>query len=158
MRALIAAACRIRMRWPMMAQAAASYGDQKPTGRSPGYRRCSPATTGSRSPTAGNPDPSTSSDRIRATCARTAASASGPGAAGLMTSHCTPPGCSSTRTPAVCHVPSTGNASSSGCPAIPVNAAGVKPSRNPVLADSENGPRALTTNVSIAGQPCTVMA
>jgi hypothetical protein len=36
MRALIAAACRIRMRWPITAQAAASYGDQKPTGRRPG--------------------------------------------------------------------------------------------------------------------------
>jgi len=32
---LIDAACLIRIRCPMMVQAAASYGDQNPTGRSP---------------------------------------------------------------------------------------------------------------------------
>ena len=35
-RALIAAACLMLIRAQMMAQAAASYGDQKPTGRRPG--------------------------------------------------------------------------------------------------------------------------
>jgi hypothetical protein len=35
MRALTAAACTIRIRPLMMVQAAASYGDQKQTGRSP---------------------------------------------------------------------------------------------------------------------------
>jgi hypothetical protein len=70
MPALIAAAWRVWMRWPMIAQAAASYGDQKPTGRRPRYRRCSPAITGSLSPTAGNREPSTSSDKIRDLCTR----------------------------------------------------------------------------------------
>ena len=149
MRVLIAAACRIRMRCPMIAQAAASYGDQKPTGRRPGYRRCSPAATGSRSPTAGNPDPSTSSDKIRASCALMTAASPGPGAGGLTISTATPRRSWRTRPPAVCQVPSTGNVSSSGWPAAPAYAAGVKPSRNLVLAASENGPCAASVNMCI---------
>jgi hypothetical protein len=36
MRFLIFAACTIRMRWPMIAYAATSYGEKKQTGRKPG--------------------------------------------------------------------------------------------------------------------------
>jgi hypothetical protein len=46
---------------------------------------------------------------------------------------------------------------SSGCPAVPVWAAGAKPSRNLALAASENGPRAVSRNVPVMAQPCTVM-
>jgi len=75
-----------------MVQAAASYGDQNPTGRRPGYRRWSSPITGSSSPTPGNPEPSTSSDKIRSTCGRTSATRSAPGLAGLTLSAWYPQG------------------------------------------------------------------
>ena len=136
----------------MMVQAAASYGDQNPTGRRPGYRRWTSPTTGSRSPTAGNPDPSTSSERIRSTCGRTSATRPGDGASGLTISAVTPAGSWRTRTPTVSQLPSTGNASSSTLAVSrsdPRYDAGVNPSRNLMLAASENGPRGTSVNVSI---------
>jgi hypothetical protein len=77
------------------------------------------------------------------------------GRAGLRISPITPCGCSRTRTPAVAQRPSTGKASSSG-PAAPVYPAGVNPSRNRVLAASENGPRAVSVNVAMPAQLCRV--
>lgn len=53
-------------------------GDQKSTGRRPGYARWTRPTTGSRRPIPPNSDPSTSSGRIRVICARTAAGSAAP--------------------------------------------------------------------------------
>ncbi len=134
----------------MMVQAAASYGDQNPIGRRPGYRRCMSPATRSRSPTAAKSVPSTSSDKIRCTWLRRAATSSGPGSSGLTISARTPAASSVTRTPAVCQLPSTGNASSSTSGARgPEYEAGVNPSRNLMLAASENGPRGTSVNVSM---------
>src|SRR2546421_7421475 len=138
----------------MMVQAAASYGDQKPTGRNPGYFRWASPTTGSRSPTAGKPEPSTSSDRIRSSCGRTSAIRSGPGSAGLTISATTgPPSSCRARTPTVRQLPSTGKASSSTLAGVPAYDAGVNPSRNAMLAVSENGPRGTRVNVSMGAIP-----
>jgi hypothetical protein len=67
-----------------------------------------------------------------------------------MISPATPSACSRTRTPTVSQVPSTGNAISSGCPALSSNAAGANPSRNLALAASENGPRTGKMNLFTA--------
>src|SRR5690349_198335 len=139
----------MRMRCPMMVQAAASYGDQNPTGRRPGYRRWTSPATGSRSPTAGKPEPSTSSDRIRSTCGRTSATRSAPGSAGLTIPASTFSPAWLTRIPTVRQVPSAGNASSSTPSGALEYHAGVNPSRNLMLAASENGPRGTRVNVSI---------
>jgi hypothetical protein len=133
----------------MMVQAAASYGDQNPTGRRPGYRRWISPTTGSSSPTPGNPEPSTSSDRIRSTCGRTSATRSAPGFAGLTISASTFSPAWLTRTPTVRQLPSAGNASSSIASGALGYDAGVNPSRNLMLAASENGPRGTSVNASI---------
>lgn len=141
MRALIAAAWTIRMRWPMTDQAAASYGEWKHTGRSPGYAAMRPATTGSPSASPGNPEPSTSSERTRASCARaapgspvTSASTTAPGPCGCLTS-----------APTVEWPSSAGKARRSTVPSVPSGAprypAGVKPARKRTLAARENGPR-----------------
>src|SRR5215472_11972996 len=78
-----------------------------------------------------------------------AAASSAPGPGGLTISPATPSDCSRTTTPAVCQLPSAGNASSSAWAAAPVYPAGVKPSRNLVLAASENGPSGSNVNVRI---------
>ena len=132
-----------------MVQAAASYGDQNPTGRRPGYRRWISPTTGSSSPTPANPEPSTSSDKIRSTCGRTSATRSAPGWAGLTISASTFSPAWLTRTPTVRQLPSAGNASSSTSFGALEYDAGVNPSRNLMLAASENGPRGTSVNVSI---------
>ncbi|KOT88713.1 hypothetical protein ADK86_31325 [Streptomyces sp. NRRL F-5755] len=64
--ALFAAAWILRMRCPMTAHTAASYGEWKHTGRSPGYSAMSRETTGSPTASPGKPLPSTSSERMRA--------------------------------------------------------------------------------------------
>src|SRR5215467_5872713 len=78
-----------------------------------------------------------------------AAASSAPGPGGLTISPATPSECSRTTTPAVCQLPSAGNASSSSWAAAPVYPAGVKPTRNLVLAASENGPSGSNVNVRI---------
>jgi hypothetical protein len=141
-RSLILAACTIWIRCPISAHAAASYGEQNPTGRSPGQRPCSRPTTGSRRPTAGNPLPSTSSDRIRATCSRTA-----PGSASPNTSPTTAPSGCRRHTPPAASSPSGTNARCR-CPApAPRYAAGENPSRNAAPASSENGPAGTSSKV-----------
>ncbi len=68
MRFLIFAAWTIRMRWPMSAHAAASYGEEKQTALKPRYRACNLPTTESRCPTSGNALPSASSESMSSTC------------------------------------------------------------------------------------------
>jgi hypothetical protein len=136
MRSLIRAAWTMRMRCTISAQAAASYGEKKPTGRSPGQRSWSPPTTGSRRPTSGKPAPSTSSERMRATWSRTAA-----GPAWPNTSPTTAVSGWRRQTPAAASPPSGTNARCR-CPgSAPRCAAGANPSRKAALAASENGPR-----------------
>jgi hypothetical protein len=57
MRFFTAAAPTMLERWERTAQQAASHGEKKQTGRSPGYRSASPATTGSAAATVGNAEP-----------------------------------------------------------------------------------------------------
>jgi hypothetical protein len=137
------APCAIEMRWPISAQAAASYGLGNSTGRRPGNRRWRPATTGSRSPTAANPVPSTSSDSTRSTWRRISSSPSPPGSATTW-----PVRSAVTRTAIVDQAPSAGKTrSTTGSP--PGGAANAGKDRwNRAAAASENGPRACIWNVT----------
>src|SRR4029077_7431965 len=114
-----------------------------------GYRRWISPTTGSRSPTAGKPEPSTSRERIRSTCGRTSATRSAPGSAGLTIPASPFSPAWLTRTPTVRQLPSAGNASSSTPSGALEYHAGVNPSRNLMLAASEYGPRGTSVNASI---------
>ena len=125
------------MRWPSRNQTPASKGDRKPTGRSPSYRRCRPPITGSRSPTAANPEASTSSDRIRSTCSWAGSCSPAP----VISTTSSPP---SSRTHApTAFAPPSGTNARCRCP-VAASAAcgsGVKPSAKRFDAASENGPR-----------------
>ena len=142
MRCLILAAWVIRMRWQISAHAAASYGEQNPTGRSPGHRSCSSPTTGSRRPTSGNPLPSTSSDSIRSTWSRAASGSASPNTSPATT----PSGCRR-HTPAAASSPSGTNARCRCPSSAPRYAAGANPSRNARLAPSENGPFGISSKL-----------
>lgn len=144
---------RIRTRWPMTAHAAASYGDRRPPGADPGTgpaARRSPGHSGPRG-SQSRPRPVTGTERF----ARRAVSGSRPAAAGLTTSH---------SAPVLAHLyngglpgPSQRGSHLQRLPCRPGVGRWTKPSRNLVLAASENEPRAVRANVPIAAQPCTVM-
>src|SRR5215207_53598 len=135
-RSLTAAAAALVVRWESTAQQAASYGEEKHTGRRPGWRAASASTTGSAARTAPNPEPSTSSDRIRVSCARRRSGA--PSGTRATTA---PPTSSCTATPTASVDPSTGKASRRVASPVPRYRAGVKPSRKRMPAASEKGPR-----------------
>src|ERR1700688_945782 len=140
--ALTAAAWIMRIRCPMTAQQAASYGVQKQTGGGPGYFAWSPATTSSRCPTSGNSRASTSSERIRATLDATASGLTSP-----TNDPVTFPARSATRTATGCHSGPAQKARSRWFGEELSYPAGVKPSRNRMLAAKENGPVYPTSNV-----------
>ena len=136
----MAAAWTTLIRWLMIAQHAASYGEWNVTGRRPGYRARSPATTGSRAATAAKPVPSTSRDRIRRTCSSAGPTSAGPAKTLARTG---PSGSGwRTSTPAGRHDGAAGKASrnSPATAAASGRAAGAKPSRKRVLADRSKGP------------------
>jgi hypothetical protein len=142
------AAWVMRMRCDSTAHAAASYGEWKPHGRRPGSCCCAAPMTGSRSPTAGHPRPSTSRDRNQAACA--AAASRSPSPSTVM--RAVAPSC---RTVAVaqCQSASTRNtARRPGSSPCAGRAVGVKPSQKVRMVASDHGPATSRTLV------CRLMA
>ncbi len=145
---LTAAARVIRSRLPITVHAAASYGEKKHTGRRPGNFAWSRPTTGSARPTAGKPLPSTSSDRTRATWARTAAGAA-PSDVQVTRTAPVSPGCR-TAQPTTCRPSSAGKASRRTPSSSGAYAEGVKSARKRRAADRAKGPSGTSENVGMA--------